>query len=132
MLERMAGAFRVIDRQVYIEGTAGHILIRDAVDPDNLCINPLARHFGLIKISDRVHVNIKGEVIGGKSACINNAGFEIHSEFHEARPDFNAACHETAFPYALMETSSRIPLLAGTAAASGIERHFCPDTEAEY
>ncbi|KAK1622411.1 class II aldolase/adducin N-terminal [Colletotrichum phormii] len=89
----MAGAFRVIARKGYLEGTAGHISIRDPVDPDTFWINPLARHFGLMKVSDMVHVNMEGEIIGGNYACINNAGFNIHSALHEARPDVNAACH---------------------------------------
>ncbi|CAG9983152.1 unnamed protein product [Clonostachys byssicola] len=101
-LERMAGAFRVIARKGYLEGTAGHISVRDPVDPDTFWINPtemlkvddrLAYHFGMIKVSDLVHVNMKGEIIGGNRACINNAGFNIHSALHEARPDVNAACH---------------------------------------
>ncbi|KAG7045083.1 L-fuculose-phosphate aldolase [Colletotrichum scovillei] len=206
MLERMAGAFRVIARKGYVEGTAGHISIRDPVDPETFWINPLARHFGLMKASDMVHVNMKGEIIGGNYACINNAGFNIHSALHEARPDVNAACHfhsihgkawsafgrplemlnqdactffkdhavhdmfggiafetsegeriatalgnkrcailknhgllttgktvdEAAFLYTLMENSCRIQLLAEAAVASGIEKHLCPDAEAEY
>lgn len=39
-LERMAGAFRVMARKGYGEGTAGHISIRDPVDPDTFWINP--------------------------------------------------------------------------------------------
>ena len=40
VLERMAGAFRVIARKGYLEGTAGHISVRDPVDPDTFWINP--------------------------------------------------------------------------------------------
>ncbi|KAH8655494.1 class II aldolase [Xylariales sp. PMI_506] len=92
-LERMAGAFRVIARKGYLEGTAGHISVRDPVDPHTFWINPLAYHFGLMKVSDLVQVNMKGEIVGGNRACINNAGFNIHSALHNARPDVNAACH---------------------------------------
>ncbi|KAF4871861.1 Meiotically up-regulated gene 14 protein [Colletotrichum siamense] len=93
VLERMAGAFRVVARKGYLEGTAGHISVRDPVDPNTFWINPLARHFGLMKVSDLVQVNMNGEIIGGNHACINNAGFNIHSALHHARPDVNAACH---------------------------------------
>ncbi|KAK7416718.1 hypothetical protein QQX98_005044 [Neonectria punicea] len=75
VLQHMAGAFRVIARKGYLEGTAGHISVRDPVDPDTFWINPLARHFAMMR------------------ACINNAGFNIHSALHHARPDVNAACH---------------------------------------
>ncbi|KAF7553045.1 hypothetical protein G7Z17_g3904 [Cylindrodendrum hubeiense] len=40
VLERMAGAFRVIARKGYLEGSAGHISVRDPVDPDTFWINP--------------------------------------------------------------------------------------------
>ncbi|KAK1515219.1 L-fuculose-phosphate aldolase [Colletotrichum costaricense] len=92
-LEHMAGAFRVMARKGYLEGTAGHISVRDPVDPDTFWINPLARHFAMMRVSDLVQVNMNGEVIGGNKACINNAGFTIHSALHAARPDVNAACH---------------------------------------
>ncbi|KFZ22946.1 hypothetical protein V502_02582 [Pseudogymnoascus sp. VKM F-4520 (FW-2644)] len=93
VIERMAGAFRVIARKGYLEGTAGHISVRDPVDPDTFWINSLAQHFALIKASDLTRVNMKGEIVGGKRAAINNAGFHIHSALHEARPDVDAACH---------------------------------------
>ncbi|KAH8893570.1 putative aldolase [Thozetella sp. PMI_491] len=92
-LEHMAGAFRVIARKGYLEGTAGHISVRDPVDPDTFWINPLAYHFGLIKVSDLVQVNMKGDIVGGNRACINLAGFNIHAALHRLRPDVHAACH---------------------------------------
>jgi hypothetical protein len=39
-LEHMAGAFRVFARKGFTEGTAGHISVRDPVDPDTFWINP--------------------------------------------------------------------------------------------
>lgn len=39
-LEHMAGAFRVFARKGYTEGTAGHISVRDPVQPDTFWINP--------------------------------------------------------------------------------------------
>lgn len=51
-------------------------------------------HFSMIKVSDLVLVNEKGEVIqGGAQHPINGPAFAIHSEIHKARPDLNAACH---------------------------------------
>ncbi|KAH7015856.1 L-fuculose-phosphate aldolase [Ilyonectria destructans] len=93
VLERMAGAFRVIARKGYLEGSAGHISVRDPVDPDTFWINPLGRHFAMMRVSDLVQVNMQGDIIGGNRACINNAGFNIHSAIHHARSDVNAACH---------------------------------------
>lgn len=39
-LEHMAGAFRVFARKGYTEGSAGHISVRDPVDPNTFWINP--------------------------------------------------------------------------------------------
>lgn len=39
-LEHMAGAFRVFARKGYTEGSAGHISVRDPVDPSTFWINP--------------------------------------------------------------------------------------------
>lgn len=39
-LEHMAGAFRVFARFGFTEGTAGHISVRDPVDPTTFWINP--------------------------------------------------------------------------------------------
>ncbi|ABN66787.2 aldolase [Scheffersomyces stipitis CBS 6054] len=93
-LQHMAGAFRVFARKGYTEGTAGHISIRDPIDPDTFWINPLAKHFGLLKASDMVHVDEEGNILpDGAQTAINAAGFAIHSALHIARPDVNAACH---------------------------------------
>jgi ribulose-5-phosphate 4-epimerase/fuculose-1-phosphate aldolase len=51
-------------------------------------------HFGLIKASDMIALNLKGEVVGSnRSRPANGAGFLIHSEIHKARPDVVAICH---------------------------------------
>lgn len=92
--QHMAAAFRVFARKGYTEGTAGHISLRDPVDPDTFWINPLAKHFALIKASDLVHCDEKGNVLpDGPQSAINAAGFAIHLAIHKARPDVIAACH---------------------------------------
>lgn len=94
VLEHMAGVFRVFGRYGYNEGSAGHISVRDPVDPNTFWINPLGIHFSLLKASDMVRVDEDGNLVGGNtSAPINAAGFAIHSALHKARPDVNAACH---------------------------------------
>lgn len=93
MLEHMAAAFRVFARKDFTEGSAGHISIRDPLQPDTFWINPLGVHFGLLKASDMVHIDEEGNVIGGSKKAVNVAGFRIHSALHKARPDVHAACH---------------------------------------
>ncbi|KAH6900438.1 class II aldolase/adducin N-terminal [Thelonectria olida] len=92
-LEHMAGAFRVFARLGFTEGAAGHISVRDPVDPDTFWINPMGVHFGMLKASDMVHIDENGKVIGGNRVAVNAAGFMIHSAIHKARPDVHAACH---------------------------------------
>ncbi|GMM45962.1 hypothetical protein DAPK24_025370 [Pichia kluyveri] len=94
ILEHLAGAFRVFGRKGYTEGSAGHISVRDPVEPNTFWINPLGIHFSLLKASDMVRVDEEGNLVGGNTtAPINAAGFAIHSALHKARPDINAACH---------------------------------------
>jgi ribulose-5-phosphate 4-epimerase/fuculose-1-phosphate aldolase len=93
MLQHMAGAFRVFARKGYTEGSAGHISLRDPINPDTFWINPLGVHYALLKASDMVQVDEQGNVIGGSRRAINAAGFKIHSAIHKARPDVIAACH---------------------------------------
>lgn len=91
--QHMAGAFRVFARKGYTEGGAGHISVRDPVDPTTFWINPVGKHFGLMKASDLVRVDKDGNIVGGAQSAVNTAGFAIHSALHAARPDIHAACH---------------------------------------
>lgn len=114
MKQHMAAAFRWFGKQGYGEGVSGHISMRgksatvllvdatnsanaisiDPISPDCFWINPFARHFSMMRASDLVLVDGEGYVVeGGNQACINEAGFMIHSEIHKARPDVVAACH---------------------------------------
>lgn len=61
--------------------------------PDTFWINPYGVHFGLLTVSDMVHVDEHGNRIGGADKPVNTAGFIIHSALHQRRPDINAACH---------------------------------------
>lgn len=113
MLQHLAGAYRVFARNGYLEGSAGHLSIRDPIDPSTFWINPLGKHFGLIKASDFVQVDEESNVVNHAynifypeddasvqnrpkrppHVAINKAGFRIHSVLHRARPDIWAACH---------------------------------------
>lgn len=48
--------------------------------------------FSLIKASDLIRVNHKGEIVEGDRP-VNGAAFAIHSAIHKARPDVITACH---------------------------------------
>lgn len=90
--EKLAGAFRIFSKFGFDEGNAGHITVRDPEYPDCFWVNPYNMHFSLIKVSDLLLVNHEGEVVEGKHE-VNKAGFTIHSQLHQARPDVIAAAH---------------------------------------
>lgn len=96
-LEHMAAAFRHWSSEGYVEGMSGHISVRDPEFPDAFWTNPLSIHFGLLKASDMVLVDLEGIVIGGNRATPpNTAGFLIHASVHKARSDVHAICHSHA------------------------------------
>jgi ribulose-5-phosphate 4-epimerase/fuculose-1-phosphate aldolase len=87
-------AFRIFGKYGFDEGVAGHITMRDPVDPTTFWVNPFGVAFSLIKSSDLILVNEEGEVIdGGECRLLNTAAYMIHSAVHQARPEVNAAAH---------------------------------------
>lgn len=90
--QRLAGAFRIFDKFGFSDGVAGHITARDPEHSDRFWVNPLAMHFGRIKVSDLLLVNHKGEVLEGDYP-VNPAAFAIHSRIHLARPEVTAVAH---------------------------------------
>src|SRR2546421_3460752 len=64
-LEHMAATFRHWAREGYVLGISGHISVRDPEHADAFWTNPLGVHFGLLKASDMIRVNLEGRVIGG-------------------------------------------------------------------
>ncbi|KAH9907174.1 class II aldolase/adducin N-terminal [Xylariomycetidae sp. FL2044] len=92
-LEQVAGAFRVFARLGYADGGAGHISLRDPVNPHHFWINPYAKHFACMTVSDLVLITKDGEAVVPTDKIINTAGFMIHSALHLARPDVHVAIH---------------------------------------
>lgn len=86
--QRLAATFRLFARYGFDQG----LTVRDPEYPDRFWINPLAQHFGLIKVSDLQLVDHEGNIVIGDRP-INQAGFVIHSAIHAARPDVLAAAH---------------------------------------
>ncbi|KAI9739395.1 MAG: hypothetical protein M1818_005083 [Claussenomyces sp. TS43310] len=91
----MAAIFRNFARSGFTEGMSGHISIRDPEFEHYIWMNPLGRHFGMMRASDMLCLDMNtGAVVGGnQSRPANAAGFLIHSEVHKARPDIHAVCH---------------------------------------
>ena len=90
--QRLAAGFRLFARFGFHEGIAGHVTARDPELTDHFWVNPYARHFGSVRVSDLVLVDHEGRVVEGH-AVVNVAAFAIHSQVHAARPDVVAAAH---------------------------------------
>ena len=91
---RLAAAFRIFGKYGFDEGVAGHITLRDPVDPTTFWVNPFGVAFSLIKASDLIQVDHSGNVIdGGPVRLLNTAAYMIHSAIHSARPDVLCAAH---------------------------------------
>lgn len=90
--QRLAAALRLFGRFGFSEGVAGHITVRDPQRLDHFWVNPFGMHFSLIRVSDLILVNHRGEVVEGNRP-VNEAAFAIHSQIHAARPDVVAAAH---------------------------------------
>ena len=90
--QKLAGALRIFGRLGFGEGVAGHITVRDPEFPDHFWVNPFARSFRLMRVSDLILVNHDGDVVYG-NAPVNRAAFCIHAAIHQARPDVISAAH---------------------------------------
>ncbi|MBB3061576.1 class II aldolase/adducin family protein [Microbulbifer rhizosphaerae] len=89
---KLTAAFRLFGKFGFDEGVAGHITVRDPEHEDHFWVNPMGVSFKLLKLSDLLLVNHKGEVVEG-DGYLNGAAFTIHSHIHKMRPDVVAAAH---------------------------------------
>ena len=91
---RLVVAFRIFSKYGFDEGVAGHITLRDPVQPDHFWVNPFGLAFGLIRRSDLILVDHEGRVVdGGANRLLNTAAYMIHVAVHNARPDVMCAAH---------------------------------------
>jgi len=112
--KRLAMAFRIFAKMgLYTEGVAGHITLRDPVDPRSFWVNPFGLHFSLITPEDLILVSHEGKVIdGGRNRFLNYAAFAIHSEIHTARADVACAAHcHSAYGRAFCATGRTLDML---------------------
>ncbi|RSH90308.1 hypothetical protein EHS25_001642 [Saitozyma podzolica] len=95
--EKLAAAYRIFHKLGYDFAVAGHITLRDPVDPHAFWLAPFSIPFDHVCASDLLLIDHNGNVIaGGKPGdgqLYNAAGFAIHGALHMGRPDINAAAH---------------------------------------
>ncbi|OQV04212.1 Clas II Aldolase and Adducin domain-containing protein [Cladophialophora immunda] len=91
---RLALAFRLFGKYGFDEGVAGHITLRDPVNPHTFWVNPFGRAFSQMRRRDLILIDHEGKVIdGGENRLLNTAAYMIHAAVHEVRPDVLCAAH---------------------------------------
>ncbi|PMD50693.1 arad-like aldolase/epimerase [Hyaloscypha bicolor E] len=91
---RLVLAFRIFAKLGFDEGVAGHITLRDPVEPTSFWVNPFGVAWPLLKASDLIRVNAQGKVVdGGPCRLLNAAAYMIHHAVHTARPEINCVAH---------------------------------------
>ncbi|KAI9892989.1 MAG: hypothetical protein M1814_000873 [Vezdaea aestivalis] len=91
---QLAAAFRIFAKFGFDEGVAGHITMRDPIQPNTFWVNPFGLAFALIHASDLIQVSSSGAIIAGRPGqFLNPAAFMIHYAVHESRPDVLCVAH---------------------------------------
>lgn len=91
---RLALAFRLFAKHNLDEGLTGHITLRDPALRDHFWTNPLGRPFKLMRRSDLILVNGRGEVVGGgPNRLLDREAYAMHRAVHEARPEVHCVAH---------------------------------------
>ncbi|KAJ3070850.1 hypothetical protein HDU98_006141 [Podochytrium sp. JEL0797] len=90
---RLALAFRIFSKMGYEEGVAGHISVRDPIDPTSYWVNPFGKPFSKIKPSHLLWVSERGQKLGGGDGILGAGAFSLHASIHRARSNANAVCH---------------------------------------
>jgi ribulose-5-phosphate 4-epimerase/fuculose-1-phosphate aldolase len=89
---RLTAAFRIFGRFGLTEGTAGHLTVRDPIEPDTFWAAPYGDHFALVRTSDLVRTDADGTLYDGDRQA-HPAALVLHGAIHEVRPDVISAGH---------------------------------------
>jgi 2-aminoadipate transaminase len=68
-----------------VRGVAGHLTLRDPLNPDQYHVNPCKRGFGAVLPEDLLLVSSQGRVVEGTEE-LNPSVHAIHAALHAARP----------------------------------------------
>lgn len=99
----LAAAFRMAVRLGFHEGVCNHFSLALTDDGREFLVNPYGRHFGELRASDLLRVDIEGRVLAGDGE-VEPSALYIHGRVHVARTDLRCILH-THMPYATALTS---------------------------
>ncbi|MFT4197315.1 MAG: class II aldolase/adducin family protein [Pseudoxanthomonas sp.] len=125
--QKLAAAFRLFAKLGYDEGVMGHISVRDPEFSDQFWMNPFALSFDLIKASDLIKVNYRGELLEG-NGYVHPGGVPLHAAVLAGRPNVVAAIH-THSPFGkLWSVTGKLVAPITNEAAVFYERHAIYDS----
>jgi ribulose-5-phosphate 4-epimerase/fuculose-1-phosphate aldolase len=114
---QLAAGFRIFGRFGLTEGTAGHLTVRDPIEPETFWAAPYGQHFSLVKVSDLLRTDADGRVYEGSGEA-HPAALVIHGAIHDLRPDVMAAGHaHSDYGRAMAATDLRIQPVSQDACA---------------
>jgi ribulose-5-phosphate 4-epimerase/fuculose-1-phosphate aldolase len=92
--QELAACYRVFDLLGWTELIYNHVSLRvpDAAGPAFL-INPFGLHYGEVRASNLVKIDLHGRVLDGSHHGINAAGFAPHAAIHGAIADAHCVMH---------------------------------------
>jgi len=124
---KLVVAFRLFARFGFDEGVMGHISARDPECSEHFWMNPFAVGFDVIKVSDLIKVNYRGERLEGRG-LVHPGGVPLHAALLAGRPDVVCAVH-THSPFGKLwsSTGKRIEPISNEAAMF-FERHALYDS----
>jgi len=99
----LAAALRMAVRLGFHEGVCNHFSLALSEDGREFLVNPYGRHFGELRASDLLRVDVDGQVLAGDGE-VEASALYIHGRLHVARPDLRCILH-THMPYATALTS---------------------------
>jgi ribulose-5-phosphate 4-epimerase/fuculose-1-phosphate aldolase len=89
---QLATALRMFAALDFDEGAAGHLSVRDPIDPDLFWVNAFGVPFELTRASDLVLVDHAGNVYAGAGAPSRSA-LTLHRAVYAAQPAVQSAMH---------------------------------------
>ena len=89
----LAALYRLVALHGWDDMIFTHISARLPGPDHQFLINPYGLHFGEIRASDLVKIDLAGNILQATPHRINPAGFTIHSAIHMARSDAHFVMH---------------------------------------
>lgn len=89
---QLAICYRLVDHHDWTSVVYNHITLR-VPGTDEFLINPFGLRYDEIRASDLIRIDLDGNKKSDSPWPVNEAGYQIHSTIHRARPDLHCVLH---------------------------------------